>query len=156
MILFWMACVESLEGNHSPPIFSNPEITNFVVLCETEEEFWTFTLETNAWTGNALLWLRDEQGVQEEHPIISQGAQRDGSSDSLEIELAIVADWRDAQRGKSTRWACEEQETLSILVEVYHPKTYSPTDCLFTGPEWPEESAPCCQSVGLALDPKVH
>lgn len=148
MIAFVLACVPTLEGSHTPPSFSDPEITDFVVECEPEEDRWTFTLTTNAWTGNALLWLRDQQGAQEEHPLISQGAPRDGSSDNLEIELTIVGDWRDAERGKSTRWPCEKQEELSMIAEIYHPKTYSSTDCLVTGPLWPEESIPTeCDQV---------
>ena len=148
MIALIIACLPTLEGTYTPPSFSDPKITDFAIECVPEEDLWTFTLSTDAWTGNALLWLRDEQGAQEEHPLVSQGAPRDGSSDTLEIELTIVGDWRDAKRGKSTRWLCEEQAELSMIVEVYHPKTHSPTDCLTTGPQWPEESLPAeCDQV---------
>jgi hypothetical protein len=140
MIWTFLSCVATLDGSYTPPSLLPPSITDVSVLCEEEE--WTFTLSTDAWTGNALLWLRDEDGEQEEHPLISQGAPRDGSSDELETELFVVGDWRDAQRGKSTRWPCTEQEKLSMMIEVYHPKTYTPTDCLTLGPLWPEDSAP--------------
>lgn len=142
MITLFLACVPTLEGTYTPPSFSDPKITDFTIECVPEEDLWTFTLATDAWTGNALIWLQDEQGVQEEHPLISQGAPRDGSSDNLEIELAIVGDWRDAKRGKSTRWSCVQQEELSMIVEVYHPKTYAPTDCLIAGPQWSGEETP--------------
>ena len=131
-----------LEGNHQPPTFPNPSITDFTVTCDPEEEQWTYTLQTDAWTGNALLWLRDIDGHEEEHPLISQGAPRDGSSDYLENELQIVGDWRDAKRGKSTRWPCSVQEQLSMLVEVYHPTGSTATDCLLYGITWPEDTAP--------------
>lgn len=148
MLVLLFACVPTLEGTYAPPSFADPEITDFVIECTEEEDLWTFTLTTDAWTGNALLWLQDEDGAQEEHPLISQGAPRDGSSDNLETELTIVGDWRDAQRGKSTRWPCEDQEELSMIVEVYHPKTYNATDCLTMGPLWPAESAPTeCDQV---------
>ena len=86
--------------------------------------------------------MRDTQEFQEEHPLISIGAQEDGSGDYLEIELSIVGDWRDVQRGKSTRWSCSMQEELSMLVEIYHPKYHTATDCLYLGEPWPEEGAP--------------
>ena len=142
MILLYLSCMPQLEGNHQIPTFPNPSITDFTVTCDTEEELWIYTLQTDAWTGNALLWLRDTDGREEEHPLISQGAPRDGSSDYLENELRIVGDWRDAQRGKSTRWPCAAQERLSMLVEVYHPKEGTATDCLLYGVAWPEETAP--------------
>ena len=142
MIALLFACIPTLEGTYTAPSFSDPEITDFIFECDPEANLWTFTLTADAWTGNALLWLRDEEGAQEEHPLISQGAPRDGSSDNLEIELVIVGDWRDVKRGKSTRWPCEKQEELSMIVEVYHPKTYDPTDCLISGPQWPEEEPP--------------
>jgi len=142
MIFFYLSCIAELEGDYQSPTFPNPVITDFSVSCDGEEELWIFTLNTNAWTGNALLWLHDLEGHIEEHPLISQGASRDGSSDYLENELNIVGDWRDAQRGKSTRWACEEQASLSMLIEVYHPKEHTASDCLLYGMEWPENTAP--------------
>lgn len=146
MIGIFLSCVATLDGSYTPPTFSDPSITDFSILCE--ENQWVFTLSTDSWTGNALLWLGDEHEEQEEHPLISQGAPRDGSSDLLETELLIVGDWRDAQRGKSTRWPCSQQENLSMIVEVYHPKTYSPTDCLISGPDWPQEEPPAvCDQI---------
>ena len=142
MVLFLVSCIATLEGSYSPPSFSNPNIIEFSYECTEEKDLWSFEVQTDAWTGNGLIWIRDTFGQEEEHPLISQGASRDGSSDTLEIELFIVGDWRDAQRGKSTRWPCAEEEDLSMIVEIYHPKEHNPTDCLTTGPEWPEESAP--------------
>jgi hypothetical protein len=142
MMLFLFSCIATLEGSYSPPSFSNPSITDFMFECVEEEELWNFEVQTDAWTGNGLLWIKDQRGQEEEHPLISQGAPRDGSSDTLAIELLIVGDWRDVQRGKSTRWSCSDEEELSMIVEIYHPKERTPTDCITVGPEWPEESAP--------------
>ena len=141
MMLFLISCIATLEGSYSAPTFSNPNIVDFSFECSEEEELWNFEVQTDAWTGNGLLWMRDTAGQEEEHPLISQGAPRDGSSDTLEIELFIVGDWRDAQRGKSTRWPCTEDD-LSMIIEIYHPKERHSTDCTTSGPEWPEESAP--------------
>lgn len=141
MILFF-SCIPTLSGDFSPPSFSAPQITNFEIECAEEDELWTFKLTADAWTGNGLLWILDSDTHEEEHPLVSEGAPRDGSSDTLKIELSIVGDWRDAQRGKSTRWPCSAQSELSMLVEIYHPKDHTPSDCLATGPLWPEETSP--------------
>ena len=70
MIALLLACVPTLEGTYTPPSFSDPKITNFTIECVPEEDLWTFTLATDAWTGNALIWLQDEQGIQEELSLI--------------------------------------------------------------------------------------
>ena len=67
MIFFYLSCVPQLEGSHPPPNFPDPSITAFHVTCDPEEEQWVYTLQTDAWTGNALLWLRDTDGHEEEH-----------------------------------------------------------------------------------------
>ena len=141
IVLFW-ACTTLPEGTYQPVTFPDPQILDFNAVCDAEQDSWLFTVATSAWTGNGLVWTRNPQGFEEEHPLISTGAQADGSADFLEIELTIVGDWRDAQRGKSTRWSCSDQETLSMLVEIYHPKRRTATDCLYVGEPWPEDEAP--------------
>ena len=156
MMFFFLACTnpDLPEGTYNPPEFPDPKITDFVIECNYDEDKWLYVIESDAWTGNGLLWLRDPQGFEEEHPLISSGAARDGSFDRLEIELLIVGDWRDVQRGKSTRWPCSAQEELSMLVEIYHPKEHTASDCLYTGDPWPEESAPttCDQRWTFSAD----
>ena len=142
MIFFIWACTALPEGTYQPTSFSDPKIIDFSSACDIEEDKWVFNVESDAWTGNGLLWLRDPDGFEEEHPLISTGAEPDASRDYLEIELAIVGDWRDAQRGKSTRWPCSMHEDLSMIVEIYHPKYRTATDCLYVGDPWPEEDAP--------------
>ena len=156
MILLFLACMpdDLPEGNHIPPEFPNPSITDFVVECNMEEDTWLYVLESDAWTGNGLLWLRDEEGFEEEHPLISSGAARDGSFDRLEIELLIVGDWRDVQRGKSTRWPCSDQEDLSMLVEIYHPKAHTASDCIYVGEPWPEDAPTYCDQPWELVSPE--
>ena len=142
MICLIWACATLPEGTHQAITFRDPQIVDFSSSCDESQDSWIFNVESDAWTGNGLLWLRDPDGFEEEHPLISTGAEADGSKDYLEIELLIVGDWRDAQRGKSTRWPCDMQEDLSMLVEIYHPKYHTATDCLYVGEPWPEEDAP--------------
>ena len=151
MIVLMWACSTLPEGSYHPPTFEDPHIVDFESSCDVAEDSWLFVVESDAWTGNGLLWLRDPDGFEEEHPLISTGAQADGAGDHLEIDLKIVGDWRDAQRGKSTRWPCSIQEDLSMLVEIYHPKRHTATDCLYVGEPWPEEEAPTrCDQPAMA------
>ena len=80
----------------------------------------------------------------EEHPILSIGAAADQSEDLLFLELPVVGDWRDAQRGKSTRFSCAEADSLSILLKIYHPKTLAESDCRYIGLWEDEENLPSC------------
>ena len=142
MIALLLACVSTLEGTYTPPSFSDPTITDFTIECVRRR---SLDLHLQPMHGQEMLdWLQDEQGS-EEHPLISKGAPRDGSADNLEIELAIVGDWRDAKRGKSTRWSCAQEEELSMIVEVYHPKTYEQPTVLLLDLNGQEKNLP--QSV---------
>ena len=145
MIFFLLACAPTAgEGDWSPPAFQAPSIDTFSWECIEEEDLWRFEVLTQGWTANGKLWLLDTQSHLEEHSILSIGAAADQSSDRLKLELSIVGDWRDAQKGKSTRWQCFEKENLEFLIQVFHPKDFNVTDCRYTGTSWGVDPLPSC------------
>ena len=128
MLLLFFACFPlTADGDWSPEEFVAPSIETFAWECIEEEALWRFEVWSEGWTGNGTLWLMDSAQHLEEHPIYSIGAASDRSQDHLLLELPSVGDWRDAQKGKSTRFWCEESEELNILLKIYHPKTMNNT-----------------------------
>jgi hypothetical protein len=147
MFLLLTGCWAQLEPTALPPDFEyiDPVIETIEWNCNADESEWSFVISTIGWTGNGNIWIsRDD--LTEKHRIYSTEAARDGSQDLLELELAISADWQDAQSGKSTRWRCQDQDTLSFMAIVYHPEDFSESDCRFWGQDiWADiEGAPDC------------
>lgn len=106
-----------------------PRITGLSHECSAEEGLWTFQAATDAWSGGMRLWWARSVTEWERHTGYSVGASADGRADLLEIELLVVADWRDAREGSSTRFACAEEEALDFRVAVYSRDGSVITDC---------------------------
>ena len=135
MILLVLACTteQNASGQEGPFFDGAPRITALTWGCEVEDSEWRFALTTEHWTGGGRLYMTDDLTVTEEHRIRSEGAQPDGSADTLELELDIVADWRDASAGSSTRWRCDDLDRLTFLAVVYTPDGDSRSDCRVWG-----------------------
>jgi len=149
MIAFFIFACTAPEkgGDWTPQSFEDPTIDTINWECIEDEAVWIFEVWSTGWTANAELWLLDQEQHFEEHPVLSVGASRDGTEDHLKLELDIVGDWRDAKKGKSTRWQCYEKESLSFLIEIYHPTTLAVSDCLYTGSGWGESALPSCANL---------
>ena len=106
--------------------YQDPNIQGFDIECENEQ--WKIDIRTEHWTGNGLLWIADENRY-ERHTLYSVSAGSEGESDHLRIQLPIVADWRDAQSGRSSGFNCTEQEQLGFFVGIRHPQTLEISDC---------------------------
>ena len=147
MFLLLASCLAPLEPTALPPNFDYivPQIEWIDWNCSQDDSIWTFAILTDGWTGNGNIWISSGDFT-EKHRIYSTEATRDGSEDLLELELEISADWQNAQAGKSTRWRCRDQDSLSFMAIVYHPEDFSQSDCRYWGNnEWTDlEGAPDC------------
>ena len=88
--------------------------------CDGERDVWTVEVDTLGWTSGGSLALSG--GVTfEAHEVLSIGAAPDGSWDTLLLELEVVADPRDVEPGKTTRYLCSERQDLAYRLTVSGP-----------------------------------
>ncbi|MFT4974482.1 MAG: hypothetical protein ACI8S6_000365 [Myxococcota bacterium] len=130
-ILSLVGCLGAAPGSLPPDPLDGPDpsITGVRWSCDVEQALWRFTIEADAWTGGGLIWIARDATLYEEHLIRSVSAEADGSADELALELSIVADWRDASAGSSTRWRCSEEATLSFQAAIFETTGEQQTDC---------------------------
>lgn len=130
VVLFLSACITPGSTPLPDPLFGKaPRISNIRWTCDAERSEWLFTIETDAWTGGGTTWIARGAERYEEHRIRSVKAAADGSSDILELELDVVADWRDASPGSSTAWRCSDAASLTFLVAIKETSGDDQTDC---------------------------
>ena len=132
-MLLLLSCYPQPIAQERATVFdiAEAEIKEISVLCEDEQ--WTLTVDTDAWTSNGTVWLAQDLNRYERHPLYSIGAAEDGSSDSLKLTLRILPDWRDFVAGESTGWLCSEQDDFSVAIMVYHGESNQPSDCVYWG-----------------------
>lgn len=135
MLLLLLGCTAApTSAEDAGPFYdAAPAITALQWSCDVEASEWSFEITTEHWTGGGRVYMARDAATLEEHRVRSVGAAADGSTDSLALELDIVADWRDASSGASTRWRCDEQDALSFLVTVLTPDGSSQADCRVWG-----------------------
>ena len=104
----------------------DPTIEVFEIDCENKE--WTIEVWTEHWTGNGLLWMANDNRY-ERHTLYSVSADASGEGDRLRVQLPVVADWRDAQSGRSSGFNCMELEQMGFFIGIRHPQTLDITDC---------------------------
>ena len=127
MILWLLSCtVDRLDTGFWTLEYQAPNIDSVQVECEDGQ--WRIEVWTDHWTGNALLWIADEQRY-ERHTLYSVSASPTGDSDRLRVLLTVVNDWRDFQSGKSSGFNCAEQDSLGFFVGIRHPQSAQITDC---------------------------
>ena len=146
MIWLMLSCAgETIHVSTEKKELPAPAIIALEWMCDAEIDTWTFDVHANGWTANGHLWMSDGTST-EKHYIQSVGAAADGSDDHLSIELEIMADWRDAESGKSTRFRCSHEASLSFLTTIMHPETSDITDCVKSDDfDWSLiEGAPIC------------
>ncbi len=119
-------------GATGEPLYSEtPSITSISWGCSRDDQEWSFEVETENWTANGTFWMATSGDYVEQHPVRSDSAAADGSSDLLSQDLNIVADWRDASSGSATAFACDSLTTASINLRlvVYTPGSEEVGDC---------------------------
>lgn len=79
-----------------------------VVSCDTDNARWSFALTTTGWSGGGEVLMSRDGSYLEVHRLPSVEAAEDGSADRLELELTVVADWRDVETGSTTIFNCHE------------------------------------------------
>lgn len=150
---FLTACsVPQGGGEAGQPLHGGvPAITDIQGDCSVDEQTWTFDVMTDAWTANGNLYLAADTLYMERHPLVSLEAAADGTSDHLQAQVTIQADWRDASPGSATAFQCNPStwDTLNFRVVVYTPGTSEVGDCRSWGPA-PENldsfaSVPACE-----------
>lgn len=105
-----------------------PGIVEVSVACDSVAAEWAFEADTNAWSGNGEVLLSTDGRYLERHRLPSTEAARDGTSDHLEVSLAIVGDWRDVALGSTTVFNCQEPG-LAGLLYVYETDGETLGDC---------------------------
>ncbi len=127
-----------------------PKLVGLAWSCDEAAASWSFTAVTEGWSGSAWLYLARSADDAERHPVDSVSAAADGSRDCLELDLDVVADWRDAVSGSSTRWRCEDADDLAFLIEVRAVGSDETADCATWGADpsvWAElDGAPDCDA----------
>jgi hypothetical protein len=98
------------------------------VVCDPERPRWTFDVEASAWTGNGQVLLSTDGAYIERHGMSSITAAADGTSDTLELKLDIVSDWRDVDATQDTVFNCEEPGLAGVL-RVYTRTGDAVADC---------------------------
>lgn len=106
-----------------------PTIAAITWGCDVDSATWSFRIDTVHWSGGAWLWMARDADTVERHTVYSQSAAADGSTDQLGVELDVVADWRDAVAGSSTRFPCADQDELAYQVTIYDRQGAQATDC---------------------------
>lgn len=124
------ACIAPVPGEPAADPLDGPPpaITAVTWACDAESSRWDFSIVADAWTGGGRIWLA-RGDVYEEHRIRSVEAKANGSQDTLELELSIVADWRDASSGSSTRWRCTDEPSLTFQAAVFEVTGEETVDC---------------------------
>lgn len=110
-----------------------PVITSVVWACDPDAATWEFTVKTAGWTGGGRLWVGRDAASVEAHRIYSTNAAEDETADRLTLELAVAADWREAESGSSTRFRCDAEPELSFQLWVYERDGASEADCRVWG-----------------------
>ena len=88
-----------------------PEIETFTLICDVEQERWQLDVVATSWTGGGQWWWTTDENYVESHQVNSRKAAEDGSFDELRLRLDIVADWRDAEKNRSTPFLCASTPT---------------------------------------------
>ncbi len=127
-----------------------PAITEATATCESGEARWSFSVTTDAWTGNGQVVLSVDGEYVEKHTMYSTSAAADGTRDELALELSVVPDWRDVTLGSSTAFNCGEAALTGIL-RVWKRDGSGEADCRAFGesPErWAEwDAGVSCEAV---------
>ena len=133
-----LACVpKGTAGTEQPDAVGDdpPTISAVTWACDVDSATWSFVVDTVHWSGGAWLWIARDAKTVERHAMYSQAAASDGSTDQLAVDLSVVADWRDAASGSSTRFPCAETDALAYQVTIYDRYGDEATDCRRWGVE---------------------
>lgn len=123
-----MGCSPGDDAQLPGPSTEPPAITSAAVTCTPEHARWRFQVTTDAWTGNGQVLLSADGIYVERHPIFSQSAAPDGTSDTLDLTLSVQPDWRDVNPGSSTVFNCREPDLAGIL-RVFTRDGAAEADC---------------------------
>lgn len=126
-----LGCISPQATTQPPDPLSGepPVITALSWSCDDKRSQWTLTVLTQWWTGGGRAWVARDDDRYEEHQVRSVEAAGDGRTDTLELTLDVVADWRDATSGSSTGWRCSDAPTLTFQVAVFDVTGSQQTDC---------------------------
>jgi hypothetical protein len=124
------ACTTPTNPEKQGPFFDDPAtISDIAFGCDEKAATWTLVVDTQYWTAGGRLYMGRDATDVESHKVYSTSAAADGSSDHLELELGIVADFRDVVLGSTSAWLCADQPDLSFLVSVQLADGSDRADC---------------------------
>ncbi len=93
-----------------------PALVELAWSCDADDEEWLLTATADAWSGGGALYLTVDGDYIEAHGVRSAEAAADGTSDELELELGIEADWREVSPGSSTAFTCGDAPSALFLL----------------------------------------
>jgi hypothetical protein len=129
LLLGVLACSSTLrDTGRDPPEYAEPAIVDASATCVVEDALWTFLASADAWTGNGQVVLSADGDYVERHPMYSNGAAFDGTSDSLKLALGVAPDFRNVVLGSTTVFNCDA-EGLTGVLQVYARDGRSVADC---------------------------
>ena len=130
MAAFCMLFACRLPPVDSEPIvdvqLNPPDILTFTLECDPVLERWQLDVEASSWTGGGEWWWTTDRTYVESHQVNSRKAAQDGSFDELRLRLDIVADWRDAERNRTTAFLCSSTPTGRFVLKDLDG---APVDC---------------------------
>ena len=144
------ACVHVTNPENEGPFFDDPAtIAEIAFGCDEKAATWTLVVDTEHWTAGGRLYMGMDATDVESHRVYSSSAAADGSADHLELELGIVADFRDVSLGSTSAWLCSDQPALSYLVSVQLADGSDRADCRTWGVDPTIFEEPC----DVVIDP---
>jgi hypothetical protein len=144
------ACMAPANPENEGPFFDEPAtIAELWFGCDEKAAHWNLVIDTEHWTHGGHLYMGKDAKSIESHRVYSESAAADGSTDHLELELGIVADFRDAQPGATSAWLCSDEAALSFMVTVDLADGSDVADCRTWGVDPKIFEDPC----DLLIDP---
>lgn len=128
----------------------DPLLTGWSVACDQTKGQWTVDIRTDAWVGTARLWMARSETAIEQHDLEVKRSAADASWDCLEASIPMASDLGDP--GNDTRFRCNDQSAVYMLLAISDSESVRWTDCRSWGPDtdfpWLEDAvAPTCGRV---------
>ncbi len=108
-----------------------PTIASMAFGCDTDAGRWTLELRATAWSGGADSYWTVDGAYVEQHPIDAVAYAEDGSGETLELSMGIVADWRTAGPALTAFECAEPVDVLVVLSDLDGVAA----DCRSLGPD---------------------
>jgi hypothetical protein len=127
----------------------DPLLTGWSVACDQTEGKWTVGIRTDAWVGTARLWMARSESAIEQHDLQVKRSAANASWDCFGASIPMASDLGNP--GNDTRFRCNDQSAVYMLLAISDSESVRWTDCRSWGPDsnfpWLEDAvAPTCEN----------